>query len=146
MPWENVYCVCEGRTQDGKTKCRKRITQGKGSSAKNQAENIRATRDADYKYKEGDVLHVNCLRKLEIYDGLNAGQTSCLQACEAGLIGGEQQLRLIHGGPGAGKTFLASRAIRFVELLGGTCGGSSSSSSSSSFLLLLLLQKSPHVS
>ena len=79
MSGENVYCVCEGphhtwytqyyipspgRTKDGETKCRKRITQGKGSSAKNQAVRIRAIRDADYKYKEGDVLHVSCLIKL----------------------------------------------------------------------------------
>ena len=64
MHWENVYCVCEGRTQDGKTKCRKRITQGKGSSAVTHVENIRGTRDADYVYKEGDRLLKNCRRKL----------------------------------------------------------------------------------
>ena len=76
MPGEKVYCVCEGRTNDRETKCRKRITQGKGSSAKNQAVRIRAIRDADYKYKEGDRLHVNCLKKL--WKELEATQKFCV--------------------------------------------------------------------
>ena len=64
MPGEHVYCVCQGRTEGGETKCRKRITQGKGSSAVKHVENIRATRDADYEYKEGDRLLENCRKKL----------------------------------------------------------------------------------
>ena len=146
MPSEKVYCVCQGRTEGGETKCRKRITQGKGSSAVKHVENIRATRDADYEYKEGDRLLENCRKKLVKEVALKRPIHSQPPALQEEPQLKRQRSSDVDDLPDIG---LAKKEGRGADRgCSHTCGGSSSSSSSSSssFLLLLLLQKSPHVS
>ena len=55
-----VYCVCKGRTQEGKSKCKVRITKkGKKFSAEGFAHRI-----PDYDYVKGDQLSKKCHDRL----------------------------------------------------------------------------------
>lgn len=60
MPRNEIRCVCKGRTQEGKSRCTKRITsKSRKYSAKDYAHLI-----PDYEYVEGDLLIQKCYKRL----------------------------------------------------------------------------------